>query len=238
VTKRFFGQGEQISGTNYFFTWDHLGSVREMTDSSGSIRARYDYDPYGRKTKVSGSLESDFGFTGHYYHAVSGLCLTLFRAYDPDTGRWINRDPIEEPGGINLYDYVLNDPVNAVDEVGYSGFWGNLGRCAAQHYGFGDDGSAAVATASMLVRGGVGALALPLYKPWLGLPVLGNASRFTNPLSYAGLQRFPNLKVPFRLFRTNRLFGLLGRANLVVGLAFLTYDISSIAGCVAGSQSD
>ncbi len=50
VTKRFFGQGEQISGTNYFFTRDHLGSVREMTDSTGAVKARYDYDPYGQRT--------------------------------------------------------------------------------------------------------------------------------------------------------------------------------------------
>src|SRR5207245_2017074 len=85
VTKRFFGHGEQISGANYFFTWDHLGSVREMTDSSGTLQARYDYDPYGRRTKVSGSLDADFAFTGHYYHSVSGLYLTLYRAYDSDT---------------------------------------------------------------------------------------------------------------------------------------------------------
>ena len=118
VTKRFFGQGEQISGTNYYFTKDHLGSIREMTDAGGTIHARYDYDPYGRLTKVSGDMEADFGFTGHYRHAQSGLLLTIYRAYDPNTDRWLNRDPIEERGGINLYAYVANNPIFFFDPLG------------------------------------------------------------------------------------------------------------------------
>jgi RHS repeat-associated protein len=118
VTKRFFVQGEQISGTNYFFTRDHLGSVREMVDSNGTIQARYDYDPYGRRTKVSGSLDADFAYAGYYCHSVSGLYLTLFRAYDSDLGRWLSRDPIAEYGGINLYSYVLGNPLNWLDPLG------------------------------------------------------------------------------------------------------------------------
>ena len=118
VTKRFFGQGEQISGTNYFFTRDHLGSVREMTDGSGTIHARYDYDPYGRRTKVSGDMDADFAFTGDYYHANSGLYLTLYRAYDPNTGRWISRDPMQENESLNLYVYAGEDPINYIDLEG------------------------------------------------------------------------------------------------------------------------
>ena len=118
VTKRFYAQGEQIGGTSYFFTTDHLGSIREMIDGSGTIHARYDYDPYGRITKVSGDLDADFGFTGFYRHQASGLNLTLYRAYDANLGRWPSRDPIGERGGINLYGYVANNPVNAIDSLG------------------------------------------------------------------------------------------------------------------------
>ncbi len=118
VTRRFFGQGEQISGTNYYFTRDHLGSVREMTDTNGTLHARYDYDPYGVRTKVSGNMDADFAFTGHYTHLMSGLNLTLFRVYAPATGRWISRDPLTERAGINLYAYLEGNPLRDYDSLG------------------------------------------------------------------------------------------------------------------------
>ena len=127
VTKRFFPQGEQIAGTNCFFTRDHLGSIREMTDSSGTTHARYDYDPYGRRTKVQGDLDADFGFTGLYFHATSRLHLALYRAYDADMGRWLNRDPLREHGGLNLYGYVGNNPIMFIDPYGL-GFLGDFGN--------------------------------------------------------------------------------------------------------------
>ena len=118
VTKRFYGQGEQIGGVNYWFTRDHLGSVREMTDSTGAVRARYDYDPFGRRTLVSGTDLADFGFQGMYYHQASGLYFTTQRFYDPVLGRFVTRDPIGEAGGINLYQFVNNNPTNYVDPTG------------------------------------------------------------------------------------------------------------------------
>jgi RHS repeat-associated protein len=118
VTKRFYAQGEQIAGTGYFYTRDHLGSVREMTDATGAVRARYEYDPYGRVTKLSGDLDADFGFTGDYFHRASGLSLTLYRAYDPNQGRWLSRDPIGFAGGINVYSYVHNNPIGRRDRLG------------------------------------------------------------------------------------------------------------------------
>ena len=121
VTKRFFGQGEQIAGTNWYFTRDHLGSIREVIDSAGTIEARYDYDSYGRQIVVSGTMSVDFGYAGMYYHHASGLNLTFFREYNADLGRWLNQDPMQERGGINLYGYVLNNPIDYFDPYGLNG---------------------------------------------------------------------------------------------------------------------
>ena len=118
VTKRYYAQGMQVGPANLYYTRDHLGSVRELTDSSGAVQARYDYDPYGRRTKLTGSLDADFGFTGFYFHSQSGLNFSRTRAYDADLGRWISRDPIEENGGMNLYRYVQNSPAIYVDPSG------------------------------------------------------------------------------------------------------------------------
>ena len=119
----FFSEGEKMapSSVNYF-TRDHLGSVREMTSSTGSLQSEYSYDPWGRRTRVGGSgPDADFGFTGLYYHAPSGLHLALFRAYNADLGRWLSRDPIEEEGGLNLYAYVENNSPNFTDLWGLCG---------------------------------------------------------------------------------------------------------------------
>jgi RHS repeat-associated protein len=118
VTKRFYGHGEQIAGANYYFTTDHLGSIREMTNSAGGLVARYDYDPYGRRTLVNGTDLADFGFTGFYHDQATGLDFSATRAYVADLGRWITKDPIGEAGGINLYDYARNNPINLTDPTG------------------------------------------------------------------------------------------------------------------------
>jgi RHS repeat-associated protein len=121
VQKKFYGFGEWRNGVgNLYYARDHLGNLRELTDNSNAVRARYEYDPYGRRTKVSGDLEADWGFTGHYYHAQSGLHLAWFRAYDANLGRWISRDPIMERGGLNLYGYVGGNPINGRDSLGLS----------------------------------------------------------------------------------------------------------------------
>lgn len=123
ITAQYFSRGQTIGGTTnkYCYTLDHLGSVRELTDSSGVIQAQYSYDPYGQVTKLQGSLASDFQYAGYFFHAPSGLNLTLNRAYSSALGRFINRDPIEEDGGVNLYDYVNNDPIGASDPSGMAG---------------------------------------------------------------------------------------------------------------------
>ncbi len=129
VSSFIYPQGEVRGSTSYFYTRDHLGSIREMrsTGKKGAIVARFDYDPYGRSTTVVNNTLPDFNFTGLYRHSASNLDLAVYRAYDPDLGRWLSRDPIEEYGGINLYGYVGNDALNLADPLGLFWFYGNWG---------------------------------------------------------------------------------------------------------------
>jgi RHS repeat-associated protein len=83
----------------YYFTRDHLGSVREVANQGGVIAQSFDYTAWGERTSsTAGSLE--WGLTGHHYHEKSGLCLAMYRAYDAKLGRWLSEDPL----GLNEYD--------------------------------------------------------------------------------------------------------------------------------------
>ncbi len=118
VTAQYFKNGETIGGTSYYYNRDHLGSVREVADSSGNILSQYNYTPYGQAMKFSETVPSDFQYAGYYYHAPSGLYLTRTRSYAANFSRWISRDSIQEKGGFNLFAYVLNNPVRFVDPNG------------------------------------------------------------------------------------------------------------------------
>ncbi|HUA66451.1 MAG TPA: RHS repeat-associated core domain-containing protein, partial [Alphaproteobacteria bacterium] len=125
VAKRFFPQGVQLAdgpnAGNYYYTRDHLGSIRELTDTSGNVRAEYSYDPFGNRTKVSGDLDADYGFAGMFWSSEANLSITHFRAYDPNLGRWLSRDPLknaELTQGPNLYEYTGNEPVAMTDPAG------------------------------------------------------------------------------------------------------------------------
>jgi RHS repeat-associated protein len=97
---------------------DHLGSARLVVNgATGGVLASYDYSPWGKRAKISGTEEWSTGYTGHGWHE-SGMSLAVYRPYDPDTGRWLSRDPIEEEGGLNLYGYVGNGPVMEIDPLG------------------------------------------------------------------------------------------------------------------------
>ncbi len=120
----YYPQGERkfLSGTyiNYFYLRDRLGSVRGATSATGSIIQNADYLPYGPPAPQQPvSTDPDFGFTGHLKCPFTGLTLAPYRALG--YASWLSRDPIGEDGGINLYGYVSNNPVNLVDPDGRHG---------------------------------------------------------------------------------------------------------------------
>jgi len=117
-TTEYFTSGVRQGGLTLFAFTDHLGSLREVTDASGVLRARYDYDPWGKRLKVAGDIDVEIGFTGLYLHSASELYLALYRVYDPNTGGWLSEDPNGPDLAGNLYTYVVNSPYNYRDPLG------------------------------------------------------------------------------------------------------------------------
>ncbi len=107
-------------GSTYRVLADHLGSPRLVVDVvTGSIAQQLDYDEFGRVTGDSNPGFQPFGFAGGLYDPDTGLTRFGERDYDARVGRWTSKDPIRFDGGsTNLYAYVLNDPVNAIDLTG------------------------------------------------------------------------------------------------------------------------
>ncbi len=87
---------------------------------TGDSVAEFEYGPFGELIRETGPKvgEFNFRFSTKYEDAETGLLYYGFRYYDPITGRWPSRDPIEEEGGLNLYGMVDNDLVNYVDDLG------------------------------------------------------------------------------------------------------------------------
>jgi RHS repeat-associated protein len=103
---------------------DANGNVTALMNSSGVSQASYKYNPYGGLISSSGTLAgantmrfsskpaifSTTGSWGFYYYG--------YRFYDPANQRWLNRDPLEEEGGIGLYEVAGNNPVGLIDPFG------------------------------------------------------------------------------------------------------------------------
>ncbi len=97
---------------------DHLGTPQAITDEEGNIVWQADYKPFGEAAVTAGDVNNNFRFPGQYFDEETGLHYNWHRYYDPDTGRYLTPDPIGLEGGINLYSYALNNPVNLADPDG------------------------------------------------------------------------------------------------------------------------
>jgi RHS repeat-associated protein len=103
------------------------------------------YSSFGNATVEIEAIENNLRFAGQYEDAETGLHYNWHRYYDPSTGRYLTPDPIGLMGGINLFAYVQNDPVNLVDPFGlwsvtvraYKGIGGKitLGRSGGKWFG-------------------------------------------------------------------------------------------------------
>jgi RHS repeat-associated protein len=110
---------------------DALGNIVGYADGNGAIVAAREFTPFGRViAATSSSPDYPIGYSGQYTDEETGLVYYGLRYYSPRLGRFVNRDPIEEAGGNNLYAFVGNSPVNGWDVrgLGPSGWdWTYLG---------------------------------------------------------------------------------------------------------------
>ncbi|MGH7147237.1 MAG: RHS repeat domain-containing protein, partial [Nitrospiraceae bacterium] len=117
-------------GSTFFYHQDGLGSVTELTDSTGSTGKTYSYDAYGNILDQTGTVENPYTYTGREFDAESGLYYYRARYYDPVIGRFILEDPAGFVDGPNIYSYVRNNPQMNIDPLGLqlcNGRWRWLG---------------------------------------------------------------------------------------------------------------
>ncbi len=125
--------------------YDGMGNIHAMLKSSnGSITAAFEYDAFGRTLRESETNAGNFPFrySTKYTDIETSLVYYGLRYYCPSLGRFINKDPIEEKGGLNLYAFCANNGVNKWDVLGQHGagdqyrdqidYYNNLGRDLTQ----------------------------------------------------------------------------------------------------------
>lgn len=115
-------QGGANTADRQYYLMDGLGNARYITDNSGNTVQAYNYDPYGSETVSSNT--SDYTFQAQEKDSENGLTNLRARYYDPTTGGFISRDPVEgnlsKPITQNNYPYAGNNPINLSDP---SGLW-------------------------------------------------------------------------------------------------------------------
>lgn len=105
-------------GQNYSYFYDGRGNVSALMDTNQTISASYSYDAFGNMLAKSGTLDQPYRFSTKPFDSKVGLSYYGYRFYSPGIGKWMTRDPLGEAGGMNLYGFVSNNPVNMVDPEG------------------------------------------------------------------------------------------------------------------------
>jgi len=107
---------------------DNIGSVRLISDPTGTILSTNRYDAYGNRTTHTGSVDSTIGYAGTWTDPTTGLVYLQARDYDPKTAQLTSYDPAVDRTH-QPYAYVANNPLRLTDPTGLD-FWNDLGNNA------------------------------------------------------------------------------------------------------------
>ena len=110
-----------VTNGTHFYGYDGNGNITTLTAASdGSASAVYEYDPFAKTLRASGVVAqaNPLRFSTQFTDEVTGDVVYLFRALRLSLGRWLNRDPIGERGGLNLSGFVRNNPISEWDYLG------------------------------------------------------------------------------------------------------------------------
>jgi RHS repeat-associated protein len=115
------GKEDLSANKTIYYLYDGLGNVVNTTDEAGRILQTYEYEAFGRVRNIIFDPHNDFRSLGAYgllQDDATDFRYNRARYYDAEIGRFISRDPIGIAGGINLYGYSRNNPVNRLDISG------------------------------------------------------------------------------------------------------------------------
>jgi RHS repeat-associated protein len=108
------------ASTLYYLLPDLLGSPTVALSSSGSFQSVQLFNPYGTSRYSSGSMPTDYNFTGQRLDSETGLIYDNFRYYDPLSGRFTRADTVEtSASGMDGYGYVGDNPEGRTDPSGH-----------------------------------------------------------------------------------------------------------------------
>jgi RHS repeat-associated protein len=105
--------------TSHSPTYDGNGNVSEYLTTTGTLAARFEYDPFGNAVANTDARNRfTYRFSTKPRDIETSLYYYGYRYYDPKIGRWLSRDPIEEEGGVNLYGFIGNSIPTSIDVLG------------------------------------------------------------------------------------------------------------------------
>jgi RHS repeat-associated protein len=115
---------ENLAGNGaQFVCYDGAGNVSALVSATnGAVTATYEYGPFGELIRATGptSKLNEVMYQSQICDWESGKYYWKHRYYDTSTGRWLNHDPIAESGGLNMYGFVGNNPMNFFDAFGFA----------------------------------------------------------------------------------------------------------------------